>query len=476
MKSKALVLIVSSLVLSGCAFSDKAYTSTKPNNNPSITDTSSITDEFVESDYAPLPSYYYSSNYPNYKDFYCDVAHSLDDLNYLVSAAVTRHLQSVTINCDFYHDLYVGDFIDYYLDNNHLVNINCNRSQMYGNDNYLSSYTFSFSYLPNPSYTTTASGNNNISATNLNYMVRKQLKTDSLSNLPIDYRPSIEVYDSEGLWWAVQNGLSPSCCNTYTSNLYEKAKDLVRTLVSPNDDAYKIARNIYEYIVNECPYDYDCLSDVSYANYLNTSYALEGVLNKKKAVCDGFSKAYVLLTGIAGVHSVRAYGFPYGSNIGHAWNYVYLNNTYYLVCSTWGRTVAYVQGRKKNYEFISYDAFGTTSNYFSLRGSNFLQLNTSITANSYLEVSPLENDPISRKANYKIDSAVELVNVLSAANSYGLNGGYLNLESGNIVISKQIVQSALSTLGLRNMEVYEFSGVTAYNSQYHTYYFNNKTV
>lgn len=123
---------------------------------------------------------------------------------------------------------------------------------------------------------------------------------------------------------------------------------------------YEKVHAIYDYIIYNVRYDHDCANaEDKYASgnlSLNEKmkyygYYLEGIFLDKfykkdmHAVCDGKSKAFVLMCGIEGITAVRISGEASsdGKNFGgHAWNKVLLdlNGTgdkeWYFVDTTWG--------------------------------------------------------------------------------------------------------------------------------------------
>ncbi len=92
-------------------------------------------------------------------------------------------------------------------------------------------------------------------------------------------------------------------------------------------------------------------------------YYLEGVFLSKKAVCDGKSKAFVLMASIAGIKSVRATGTAQSSGSspagGHAWNKILIENDgdlhWYVCDTTWG-DVSVVSGSARK-EYLSHKYF-----------------------------------------------------------------------------------------------------------------------
>ncbi|NFE72834.1 sugar-binding protein [Clostridium botulinum] len=83
---------------------------------------------------------------------------------------------------------------------------------------------------------------------------------------------------------------------------------------------------IHDYITQNCTYDKDNYDKKTVPNISHTSY---GALINQIAVCDGYSKATMLL--------LNEYGIEAGivTNDSHAWNYVNIDGNYYQTDLTW---------------------------------------------------------------------------------------------------------------------------------------------
>lgn len=189
-------------------------------------------------------------------------------------------------------------------------------------------------------------------------------------------KETMSVSTSNMLYKAVAWGYQPVFMGSQADNLqqiYDNAKDALSYIVSDEMSEYEKVHAIYDYIIYNVRYDHDCANAQDKYNTNNAllteeekrelqnlnlnekmkyyGYYLEGIfLNKfyKKdmhAVCDGKSKAFVLMCGIEGITSVRISGEASsdGKNFGgHAWNKVLLdlNGTgdkeWYFVDTTWG--------------------------------------------------------------------------------------------------------------------------------------------
>lgn len=176
-------------------------------------------------------------------------------------------------------------------------------------------------------------------------------------------KETMSVSTSNMLYKAVAWGYKPVFMDEQAENLkqiYDNAKDALSYIVSDEMSEYEKVHAIYDYIIYNVRYDHDCANaeDAYVSGNLSLNekmkyygYYLEGIFLDKfykkdmHAVCDGKSKAFVLMCGIEGITAVRISGEATsdGKNFGgHAWNKVLLdlNGTgdkeWYFVDTTWG--------------------------------------------------------------------------------------------------------------------------------------------
>lgn len=176
-------------------------------------------------------------------------------------------------------------------------------------------------------------------------------------------KETMSVSTSNMLYKAVAWGYKPVFMGSQAENLkqiYNNAKDTLSYIVSDEMSEYEKVHAIYDYIIYNVRYDHDCANaeDAYVSGNLSLNekmkyygYYLEGIFLDKfykkdmHAVCDGKSKAFVLMCGIEGITAVRISGEASsdGKNFGgHAWNKVLLdlNGTgdkeWYFVDTTWG--------------------------------------------------------------------------------------------------------------------------------------------
>lgn len=176
-------------------------------------------------------------------------------------------------------------------------------------------------------------------------------------------KETMSVSTSNMLYKAVAWGYKPVFMGSQADNLkqiYDNAKDALSDIVFDEMSEYEKVHAIYDYIIYNVRYDHDCANaeDAYVSGNLSLNekmkyygYYLEGIFLDKfykkdmHAVCDGKSKAFVLMCGIEGITAVRISGKASsdGQNFGgHAWNKVLLdlngtgNKEWYFVDTTWG--------------------------------------------------------------------------------------------------------------------------------------------
>ncbi|MBR1925508.1 MAG: hypothetical protein IJ837_01490 [Clostridia bacterium] len=159
---------------------------------------------------------------------------------------------------------------------------------------------------------------------------------------------TLNVYTSDQLYLAVQAGYYPIFVgDSPAKTIWEKAIDV---LVGTEDSLGIIDDNmtqeqkllaIFDWVCYTSKYDYNLSSRSSEEGVQNyRGFYLEGMfLDNGQAVCDGISKAYSLLSNMAGLEVYKVIGNASGES--HAWNYAGIYDeetekyTYYMVDCTW---------------------------------------------------------------------------------------------------------------------------------------------
>ena len=143
---------------------------------------------------------------------------------------------------------------------------------------------------------------------------------------------SLVVDDTEQLVYAAEHGYRPlPSVGSEAEAVYSAAKTVLRTIIDNGMTDYEKVLAIYEYIIKNVYYDHDTfnrvisqeISDSDASNYY--CFYLDGVFLNHVAVCDGYSKAFLLLARMEGIRAVQIEGTTVGEGSGHAWNKVFLS-------------------------------------------------------------------------------------------------------------------------------------------------------
>ena len=125
------------------------------------------------------------------------------------------------------------------------------------------------------------------------------------------------------------------------ARMTKKADQVLSQIISDNMTDKQKLRAIHDYIVKNCDYDVGNALSITYKGkkYVNknpsgtncsTAY---GALIEKKAVCEGYSHLFNLLSRRAGIPSVMVAGSTEAGL--HAWNLVKIHGKYRYIDTTW---------------------------------------------------------------------------------------------------------------------------------------------
>lgn len=167
----------------------------------------------------------------------------------------------------------------------------------------------------------------------------------------IDERSAKPVADSEQLYYAVARGYKPAFTTDSVRYLYQKAVNVINGILDENMTDYEKVLAIFDYLSTNVKYD-TATAELSAEGgidfYNSAAFRLEGVFDYNNAVCDGISKAFVLLCSIEGIKCERVTGKINGAT--HAWNKVCVDGKYYVVDVTNGLSVG--EELSPNYKFF----------------------------------------------------------------------------------------------------------------------------
>ena len=176
--------------------------------------------------------------------------------------------------------------------------------------------------------------------------------------LPIDsVAETVTVTTSNQLYLAVAYGKRPvPVAGSVAEDIYERAKIVLRKINSDDFGDLEKITAIYDWLSANVTYDYAIVADDPADPNSYNSFYLEGVFYDGVAVCDGLSKAFVLMCGMEGISAYRICGTERYGGVGHAWNAVLVEGKYYVVDTTWSNYRLSLSSESGDtvYEIISY--------------------------------------------------------------------------------------------------------------------------
>lgn len=104
------------------------------------------------------------------------------------------------------------------------------------------------------------------------------------------------------------------------------------------DTDYEKAKYVHDYLVTHCIYDEETyMQHQKDKDGKSMAYTAYGCIVDGKAVCDGYTKAYMLIMNELNIECgyVRGTGINELGEGPHSWNYIKLDDGYYMVDVTW---------------------------------------------------------------------------------------------------------------------------------------------
>ncbi len=206
------------------------------------------------------------------------------------------------------------------------------------------SYTLNIDYLHPmyPTKTSASSSSQNTSVKPNSFATTEQVRASDFDSFGVETRiKTAKVYNSDQLYYAVQNGCKPIFPDNSNPALvvYNEAKNILRGIISDEMSDYEKVLAIFDWLCYNTHYDYDLISINSKINSGEMSgnvadyrgFYIEGVFfDQGQAVCDGMSKAFALLCGMENIDCYKVAGISQTSknstnNPDHAWNKVKLD-------------------------------------------------------------------------------------------------------------------------------------------------------
>ena len=136
---------------------------------------------------------------------------------------------------------------------------------------------------------------------------------------------------------------SPEEGNSQLAQLRSEAESIC--LQAEGLDDYDKLKYFHDRIILKC----------TYSDETENAYSAYGCLIEGKAVCEGYSKAMLILCQRAGILCIPVLGESSdadGESIPHMWNMVYLNRSWYNIDATWDDPISNLGN-----DYIRYDYF-----------------------------------------------------------------------------------------------------------------------
>ncbi len=170
-----------------------------------------------------------------------------------------------------------------------------------------------------------------------------------------DVKVGVTVASSDQLYFVMKKGYRPvPIKNSHADLLYGEMRRILSTIITDELSEPAKIRCIYEYLINTVIYDHVFVDEIIQSEnrtsgelFTYKCLYMEGVfgLNNRGqfdseecvAICDGLSKAFLCLTRIEGINSIKISGTANGG--AHAWNKVEVDGVWYLVDVTWGNVL-----------------------------------------------------------------------------------------------------------------------------------------
>ena len=153
------------------------------------------------------------------------------------------------------------------------------------------------------------------------------------NDFKINSLPKVYVNYGEDLVFVAEQGYCPvPKKGSQAEALLYKAKSILNDIVNDDMSEYEKYYQIYSYVSNCNVYDFDSFHNAQ-AGFDDGSSYIDGLLDKGRGICDGLAKLNILLCRLEGIECYRAAG---QSTVGgsHAYNYVKIDGTYYVSCTT----------------------------------------------------------------------------------------------------------------------------------------------
>lgn len=164
------------------------------------------------------------------------------------------------------------------------------------------------------------------------------LKYDHAELFYVDFQRINCAVAPMGMIYYIHYIVRPSARTMMEQNMERWIAEALRQMqLAGNETEASIYRKVHNYLIRTIDYDYDALQN---PDAYPESFTVQGIFERRKAVCEGISKAFKLLCDRAGACQVYVIegtssreGF--GNSIPHAWNVVKSGADYSHIDVTW---------------------------------------------------------------------------------------------------------------------------------------------
>ena len=246
---------------------------------------------------------------------------------------------------------------------------------------------------------------------------------------------TLEVHSSNQLYYALMNGYRPTFASgSNVEKIYNDLKTILREVVDDTLTDIEKVHNIYEWLALNVSYDNFAASYEGEDSYKYDSWFIEGVLNNRKAVCEGYAKTLIALCAIEKIPAI----FVTGN--GHAWNRVYLEHNWYVVDATHADIIT------GDYEVFSNQQFMITDlvkEKYGFKSDNFSDFTADTEYNYYVE-------QMANGFSLYVNSTLNLNKILDYLKSLYIDGKYtfeIYTNKSDVEIQTAFSLKGLSTEG-----------------------------
>lgn len=173
----------------------------------------------------------------------------------------------------------------------------------------------------------------------------------TVSSTTIGSKTTYEVSIGHGEESYLEDGFS----NKNDVDIAIRAVRNFRYQASVGGSDYKIVQNAHDWLINGIEYD-ESLSEQNIRN-------IYGALNNKKAVCEGYAKAFKYIMDEANIPCIIVIGNGInasGKTESHAWNYVKVDGVWYGIDVTWDDPILIGGGKLSDKDRYKYFLKGTS--------------------------------------------------------------------------------------------------------------------